>query len=34
MNNYLKQLDEETKEYFEILSSDFPEWLIEYIETP
>lgn len=34
MNNYLKQLDEETREYFEILSSYFPEWLIEYIETP
>lgn len=34
MNDYLKQLDEETREYFKILSSDFPEWLIEYIETP
>lgn len=34
MNDYLKQLDEETREYFKILSSDFPKWLIEYIETP
>lgn len=32
MNDYLKQLDEETREYFKILSSDFPEWLIEYME--
>ena len=34
MNNYLENLDEEVREYFKILSPEFPEWLIEYIETP
>ena len=31
--NYLDNLDSKTKEYFEILEPDFPEWLIEYINT-
>lgn len=34
MSNYLENLNDETKQYFKILSPDFPEWLIEYIETP
>lgn len=34
MNNYLQTLNEEVKEYFKILSPKFPEWLIEYIQTP
>ena len=31
--NYLDKLNIKTKEYFEILEPDFPEWLIEYINT-
>lgn len=31
--NYLDTLDIRTKEYFKILEPDFPEWLIEYINT-
>ena len=34
MNNYWNNLNEEVKEYFKILSTDFPEWLFEYIDTP
>lgn len=34
MNNYLSNLNKEVKEYFTILSKEFPEWLLEYIETP
>lgn len=34
MNNYLKNLNPEVKEYFKILSPEFPEWLLEYIDTP
>ena len=34
MNNYLEGLSEEMREYFRILSPDFPEWLLEYIDTP
>ena len=33
MSKYFKQLNKETKEYFKILSSEFPAWLEEYIET-
>jgi len=32
--SYLDSLNEEIKEYFKILSPEFPEWLLEYIETP
>jgi len=34
MNNYLDSLNDEIKEYFSILSPVFPEWLLEYINTP
>lgn len=34
MNNYLETLNEEIKEYFKVLSPEFPEWLLEYINTP
>ena len=34
MNQYLENLNEETKKYFKILSPQFPEWLLEYINTP
>ena len=34
ITNYLQSLDEETREYFKILSPDFPEWLLDYINTP
>lgn len=34
MNNYLENLNDEVKEYFKILSPEFPEWLLEYIDTP
>ncbi|MDD4706339.1 MAG: HD domain-containing protein [Bacilli bacterium] len=34
MSKYLNSLNNEIKEYFQILSSDFPKWLIDYIETP
>ena len=33
MSNYTKNLDETTKEYFKILSDEFPEFLNEYIDT-
>lgn len=33
MNNYLKSLNPEIKEYFKILCDEFPEWLYEYINT-
>ena len=33
MTNYLETLNEEIKEYFNILEPDFPNWLVEYIET-
>ena len=32
MNNYYEKLDNTRKKYFEILSPDFPKWLLEYIE--
>ena len=34
MEEYFKNLNEEIKQYFKILSSEFPEWLLEYINTP
>ena len=34
MNEYLKNLNEEIRNYLKILSPDFPEWLLEYIYTP
>lgn len=33
-NKYYDNLNEEIKEYFSILSPEFPEWLLEYIDTP
>jgi len=33
MINYLDTLNEEIKEYFKILSPNFPSWLLEYINT-
>lgn len=32
--SYLDSLNKEVKEYFKILSPEFPEWLEEYINTP
>lgn len=34
MSEYINSLNDEIKEYFKILSNEFPEWLIDYIETP
>ncbi len=34
MSKYLDSLNKEVREYFSILSEEFPEWLLEYIETP
>ena len=34
MGKYLEKLDPMIKEYFKILSDDFPKFLLEYIETP
>lgn len=34
MNKYYDSLNDEIKEYFGILSPEFPEWLLEYIDTP
>ena len=34
MNNYLDNLNYEVREYFSILSPVFPEWLLDYINTP
>lgn len=31
---YLESLNNEVREYFKILSPEFPEWLLEYIKTP
>lgn len=31
---YLDTLNEEVKQYFKILSPEFQEWLLEYIDTP
>ena len=34
MNKYYDNLNNEAKEYFSILSSEFLEWLLEYIDNP
>lgn len=34
MNKYYESLNKEVKEYFSILSPEFPEWLLDYIDTP
>lgn len=34
MPKYLDNLNKEVREYFSILSEEFPKWLLEYIETP
>ena len=34
MNKYLESLNKEIREYFKILSPEFPNWLLEYINTP
>ena len=34
MNKYYNNLNSEIKEYFKILSSEFPEWLFPYIDAP
>ena len=34
MAKYYDSLNDEVKEYFSILSPEFPEWLLEYIDTP
>lgn len=31
--NYLDNVKESTKEYFKMLEPDFPEWLVDYINT-
>lgn len=33
-NNYINQLNESTKQYYKILSKEFPEFLNDYIYTP
>ena len=32
--NFLDSQDERIKEYYKVLEPDFPEWLVEYINTP
>lgn len=32
--NYLEQANKTTLEYFKVLEPDFPEWLLDYINTP
>lgn len=34
MNNYLKNVNKEIKNYFKVLEPEFPEWLNDYINTP
>ena len=34
MSKYFDNLNDEVREYFSILSPEFPEWLLEYIDTP
>ncbi len=34
MENYYDSLNEEVKQYFKILSPEFPKWLLDYIHTP
>ena len=32
--NFLDGQDERIKEYYKVIEPDFPEWLVEYINTP
>ena len=34
MNDYLENLNDKIKNYFNVLEPEFPEWLNEYINTP
>lgn len=34
LKSYIEQLNENTKEYYSILSEDFPQFLSDYIYTP
>ena len=34
MEKYIDNLNDEVRDYFSILSPTFPEWLLEYIDTP
>ena len=34
MSKYVENLNSEIRDYFSILSDDFPDWLLDYIETP
>ena len=34
MEKYIENLNEEVRQYLKILSPEFPEWLLEYINTP
>ena len=34
MSKYLETLNETIREYFSILSEEFPDFLLDYIETP
>ena len=34
MNKYYENLNYEIRQYFQILSPEFPEWLLDYINTP
>lgn len=34
MNNYLKNVNKEIKNYFKVLEPEFPKWLNDYINTP
>ena len=34
MSKYYNNLDDLRKEYFKVLSPVFPEWLLDYIDTP
>ena len=34
MNNYLENIDPLLKEYFSVLAGEFPDFLVDYIETP
>ena len=34
MDEFFKKLNQEIQEYLKILSPQFPEWLLDYIDTP
>lgn len=34
MKNYFDSISDDLKQYFNILSPNYPEWLNEYINTP